>query len=288
MPTSTFNTHKSVYRHYRTMESAQVDEQKLQIILEETDLHITLPAIAPTNEIINLCIEYVQELRLCLKAYALQYPAFQHSLIPIKPEKNAPPLIIGMCQGAKYAHVGPFAAVAGSIAQMIAQKIANLLRDLGLPQEVLVENGGDTFLISQKERIIGILSNPEQEGELGLRIQKGDCPLSLCSSSATIGHSISFGKSDIVVVRAKNASLADAMATSYGNMLKSAKDINKVLEKAQKDAHIKLPHNPFTEQSDTLPTKPTSQLSGIDGVFLQCEGKIGIWGAMELVAIESD
>ena len=46
-------------------------------------------------------------------------------------------------------------------------------------------------------------------------------PMGICTSSGTVGHSLSFGKADAVCVKAKSVSLADAAATAIGNMVKS-------------------------------------------------------------------
>ena len=41
--------------------------------------------------------------------------------------------------------------------------------------------------------------------------------MGICTSSGTVGHSISFGKADSVTVFAPSASVADALATSIAN-----------------------------------------------------------------------
>ncbi len=59
--------------------------------------------------------------------------------------------------------------------------------------------------------------------------------LGVCTSSGTVGHSVSLGNADAVVVFAKEASIADAAATSIGNFAVGKEDeiINKCLEKAE-------------------------------------------------------
>jgi len=357
-------------RNYRKIESFHKDEQKFQIMLEETDLLITIPKYINTEQAVEKCFQYISHLRQELKSYILIDPSFQHSLKPITSPTTAPSIVRAMCQAAKYAHVGPFAAVAGSIAQMtslmliawITQENEQVLKQKtqkdeqkiqkhaskaleqkeeeninkqdfekkfgqenqtkkdekplvpyknSKPIDVIVENGGDIYLHSQKERIVGILSKPTEGESLGIKIHSGEFPVSICSSSSKIGHSLSFGNGDIAMVRAKNAALADALATAYCNMLKTSKDINKVIERAQKDAQIKIPNNPFDNDDffnflneknvltqklfienalpnngshrNTLPQN--NPLGGLEGVFLQCDGHIGAWGKIELVAL---
>jgi hypothetical protein len=54
----------------------------------------------------------------------------------------------------------------------------------------------------------------------------------VCTSSGTVGHSLSFGRAEAVTVVSPNATLADAFATAYGNLVKRAEDIEKVLAQA--------------------------------------------------------
>ena len=59
--------------------------------------------------------------------------------------------------------------------------------------------------------------------------------MGICTSSGTVGHSISFGRSDSVTVFADEASIADALATSIANEAVGKQDHDAVqnsLEKA--------------------------------------------------------
>ena len=49
------------------------------------------------------------------------------------------------------------------------------------------------------------------------KIKHEKTPLGICTSSGTVGHSISFGRADAVTVFASEASVADAHATSIAN-----------------------------------------------------------------------
>lgn len=270
------NIYKSPYRWYRTEKIQTSSEQKIQIIVEETDLLITLTNQADTNEITLFCTQKICEIRNIIKFWVQMYPNIQHSLDPVVCPANAPACIAAMCSAGTYAHVGPFAAVAGTVAQYIATELHIYLQKKGFPNDVIVENGGDIYCFSEKDRIIGILANPSEHCMLGLAVKKEQFPLAVCSSSATIGHSLSFGKGDLALVSAKNASLADALATRYGNLLKSKQDINAVLEQAQKDYRIQIEDNPFLAENFR---------HGLCGVFVQIDETIGAWGEIELTAI---
>jgi len=148
------------------------------------------------------------------------------------------------------------AAGAGASAQRVAEGL------LPLSPDVLVENGGDIYLCSTRERNVGLLQNPEAGADLGIRLPKESFPVSICSSSATIGHSLSLGRGDLVAVRAANACLADAAATSLCNMLRHAPDLNRVLGRGKTLAGF-----------------------GVQGILAIIEGNLGIWGDLELVAL---
>ena len=148
------------------------------------------------------------------------------------------------------------AAVAGSVAQFTAEAVAAESPD------ILVENGGDVFMLSTRDRTAALLAEPESGARLGLSLAREDFPLSLCSSSGRIGHSLSLGRGDLVVVRSQSAPLADAAATALANLLNGPEDLDRLADQACQWEH-----------------------AGLDGVFAQCGGKLAVWGRMELVVI---
>lgn len=269
--------YQSPYRTYRLDTVNRKNEQKIQIIIEETDLLITVSNAVNKEELIDFCTKEIHELRNILKFWINLYPKIKDSLDPIEAPNNAPDFLAAMCEAGNFAHVGPFAGVAGTIAQFIATKIYYYLQEKNNCSDVIVENGGDIYAFSSRERCIGIMANPAEKCMLGLKITKEQFPLAICSSSATIGHSLSFGQGDLALILAKNASLADALATRYGNLLRTKQDINHILTQAKQDYHIKMTDNPFLDNS---------KKSGLSGVFLQIDENIGAWGEIELTAIE--
>lgn len=250
-------------RNYRKLVTKQNNMHSMQLVVAETDLWISLTAGLAEDFVRKQAMEAVRELRGQLELWIKLDPNFRHSLSPIPEPANAPDIVRRMIRAGHSMGVGPFAAVAGSIAQMVAEKLALLLREHGLEENVIIENGGDIYLISKKDRVVALLPMPEQHAELAISIAAEDFPLSLCASSATIGHSLSFGQGELTVVRAKSAALADAAATAYNNRLKCADDIPRVLKLAENDAQL-----------------------GIEGVFVQCHSHMGVWGKMEITAVQ--
>jgi len=70
------------------------------------------------------------------------------------------------------------------------------------------------YLASSKERMIGIYAGHSPLSlKIGIVISPEETPLGICTSSGTVGHSLSFGEADAVCILSKSAALADAVAT---------------------------------------------------------------------------
>ena len=97
--------------------------------------------------------------------------------------------------------------------------------------EVIVENGGDIYLKTKEHRKIGVFAGKSPFSEkICLEIAPEDTPLGVCTSSGTVGHSLSLGKADAAVILADDAFLADAVATATGNRVKTWEDIDAAIE----------------------------------------------------------
>ncbi len=119
------------------------------------------------------------------------------------------------------------AAVAGVNAQIAAEKAVSEGAD-----EAVVENGGDIYLFSRKEVILSLHSGNTVFGDrLALRITPDIMPVSVCSSSSTMGHSKSFGKCDLATAVSVDGALADAAATLCCNLVKKEEDMQAALDK---------------------------------------------------------
>ena len=147
-----------------------------------------------------------------------------------------------------------------SVAGAIAQFVGVALRPFS--DSVIVENGGDCYLDLIEETTVGIFAGPESPftGKIAVKLGAQRFPTGICTSSGTIGHSLSFGKTDAVTVISPDAALADAAATRLGNMVKTRADINKALELA-------------------------SSIPSIEAVLILIKDKMGAWGNIEIVAI---
>ena len=242
----------SSHRAYRETITPRQGEVTFQVVLEQTDLFVTAE-----HDLSGPILDLVRQMRGELKNFMLLTPGFRESLRPVPAPENAPLIAQEMARAAELCNVGPMAAVAGSFAHLVAQHFATQ------SPNIIVENGGDITMFSTRERVVALLGEPESGARLGLRIPKGDFPVSLCGSSATIGPSLSLGKGELVVVRSKSGAFADAAATNLANLIDTSDDLDLVLRRAKELAPL-----------------------GLDGVFAQAGGKLAVWGKMELVALE--
>ncbi|MEW6219394.1 MAG: UPF0280 family protein [Thermodesulfobacteriota bacterium] len=222
-----------------------------QVTVRETDLAVLAPEDR-SSETRQLVLRY----RAQLEGYIAGQPGFLTSFSPLPPDRSAPPLVRAMLEAGAAAAVGPMAAVAGAIAEGVG-------RDLLAAgcQEVVIENGGDIFLARQAAVVAGLFAGRSPlSGRIGIRIPASAMPCGLCTSSATVGHSVSLGRADAATVLAASAALADACATALGNLVKEAADITPALERIR-------------------------AIPGVTGALVVLGEHLGAAGAMELVPL---
>jgi hypothetical protein len=194
--------------------------------IAESDLFISSDA-SLTNE----AMESLGRHRHSLETYIKNHPEFCTSLLPLDEDKLAPPIIRDMLSKSKICGVGPMASVAGAVSEFVGNDL------LSYCENVIIENGGDIFLKSKKELTVSVYAGESPLSyKINFVIKPEKTPLGVCTSSATVGPSLSFGKADAVCVISKSATLADAAASAIGNRVKSKSDIKNSL-----DFGIKIP-----------------------------------------------
>jgi len=177
--------------------------QAFSLCQEQSDLYIaaTHPNPAAAERALTQArAEVFEALRMA--------PEFGASLVPL--DFIGPALPTAMARACAACGVGPMAAVAGAVAQAVGQSQDG---------EVIVENGGDLYLHLTRSRVIGLFAGDKSpfSGRLGLHIGPGTW--GLCTSSGTLGHSLSFGRADAAVILSADPLLADAAATALGNQI---------------------------------------------------------------------
>ena len=170
-----------------------------------------------------------QRLYDLLEAHFSSDPDFMTSLDPLAlpVKKKLASELVDMMKCGLATGTGPMSSVAG----LFAKKTGELLLAGYNPPELVIENGGDLWICNKEELLAGIYagSSPFSE-KIALAIPPGTW--GVCSSSGVFGHSYSRGKADVVTVVCRDATLADAWATSLANMIGKSRDVDIALEKA--------------------------------------------------------
>jgi ApbE superfamily uncharacterized protein (UPF0280 family) len=206
-------------RRYRTR-MARPGLIGFPVAVKETDLWVL--AVQDFSAKVR---EVVLQERQQLEAYIAKHPGFVTALAPWPEDHFAPPVVRDMIAAAGLAGVGPMAAVAGALAARVGRQL------LPLSPEVIVENGGDIFLaIAQPATVALWAGKSPLSRRVGLKLDPSLSPLGVCTSSATVGHSLSFGRADAACVLAPSAALADAAATALGNRVQGPDTITPALE----------------------------------------------------------
>ncbi len=236
-------------RFYRSWSKSK-DLVSFEITVKETDLFISAD-----KDLSAQAESAVKEIREDIERYIKLYPRFKTSLTPLPDDKKAPLVIRRMLKASSKAAVGPMAAVAGAIAEIAAKQL------LDKTSQIIAENGGDIYILSKSTRTIGVFAGESPlSNKLGIEISAKDTPCGICTSSATVGPSLSFGRADAAVIYSRDCALADAAATAVGNIVKSKDDIKKGLNLAQ-------------------------DIKGVEGALIIIKDAFGAWGKIKIVDI---
>ncbi len=221
------------------------------VVVKETDLLISASSALET-----VAREHILTCRHHIENYIAHYPEFLKTLHPWRVLGPAPAIVRKMADAGEHAGVGPMAAVAGAIAEYVGKEL------LAYSDEVIVENGGDTFFKTHEPVTAGIYAGKSPLSlKVGLRVASDSCPVSLCTSSGTIGHSLSFGKADAVCVMSASCALADAVATAVGNRVQTPRDIQSAIEFGK-------------------------NIPGVTGLVVILGKDMGLWGDLELIPLQ--
>ncbi|GAG74527.1 unnamed protein product [marine sediment metagenome] len=237
-------------RKYRNLIEG-MDLIPFQVKEAESDLYIRA-----NQELSFYTRQMLSNFRGQIESYIYSHPLFKSTLLPYSQDKKAPEIIKSMIHTTALCGVGPMAAVAGAIAEFVGKELLNY------SSEVIVENGGDIFIKSNKMRKVSIFAGESplsQRIVLRIRAQENYC--GICTSSGTVGPSLSFGQADAVTVISDSVLLADAAATAVGNIIKTRKVIEQGLIYAQK-------------------------IKGVKGVVIIKDDKMGLWGDINFSVVK--
>lgn len=246
-----YRKRSDVERNYRSF--SVNDLLKYRIIVGESDLWVL------SGQNLKAELErFLKFYRRQLKEYIDSHPGFLQALTPWPEDHQAPEIVQSMIWASKLAGVGPMAAVAGTIAAVIGRKF-----DPEAVPELIIENGGDIYLRSRKERVVSLFVGAESpfSGKIGVLIPPYPDGIGICTSSGKLGPSLSFGSADAVMIIASEPSLADAAATAGANRVKDSSDLPATISFLQ-------------------------NIPGIKGILIVKDQKIAVWGEVELTPIK--
>ncbi|MBN1625514.1 MAG: UPF0280 family protein [Deltaproteobacteria bacterium] len=220
------------------------------VIVKETDLRVSAQ-----RDLSKETMDKVLLYRHQLENYIKFNPGFLASLTPYRDDPFAPTIIREMIVATRDIGVGPMASVAGAIAHFVGTDL------LMLTDQVIIENGGDIFMKIDRDATVSIFAGGSPLSEkIGIKIPKEMMPVGICSSSGSVGHSLSMGSSDAVTVVSPSAIRADGAATALGNRVRTKKDLDKIPDWAE-------------------------GMAGILGCVAILGDTMATWGDIELVAL---
>ena len=175
------------------------------------------------------------DLRRTMDAYLLMDPQYKAALTPYDAGLEAPNILKDMSCVSHKTGIGPMSAVAGAV----ALRVAEFLKSQFGVKEVIVENGGDIYAEAHSNMDIAVFAGQSPLSEkIGLHISAADFPLGICTSSGTVGPSLSLGRADAVMIVCKDVLLADSYATAMANRIKTVNDLQPVIDHIQNNPDI--------------------------------------------------
>ena len=184
--------------------------------IKETSVWIT----ADEKKHIEVAKDELIRQRRELERFIRWHPLFMLTLecyeFTEKEWEEMPEVARRMVKATEIFNIGPMAAVAGTLAELAVER----MRDAGA-SFAIVDNGGDIAILADREVFVGIYAGESPfSGKIAIKVKPTNAIVGVCTSSATVGHSISFGCADAATVISDGASLADAAATALCNVVK--------------------------------------------------------------------
>jgi len=210
----------------------------------------TAATIEADEEYLGLAEEAMLKAREQVEVYIAKDPYFKATFEPYPVRSDMGEVVKHMCNAAQKADVGPMAAVAGAISQAAVEAMV----DEGC-KHCLVDNGGDIAMRTNRTVTVGLYAGECTPNYLAIEVPATKKMLGICTSSGTVGPSISLGRADLATVISEDVALADACATKLGNLI--------------------------TEDDLTLMDRSIREvlaIKGVKGALVMINGKLGMGG----------
>jgi len=200
-------------------------------IREHYQLRETIATIfAYEQSHIEVAKESIREQRNLLEKFIQADPFFMLTLEPYDIKAgDVPDIIQQMIKTSAVFGIGPMSAVAGVIAKLAVEAMIQ-----AGAVYAIVDNGGDISILNDQTVLVGIYAGTSPIKDLALEVQPRVKPLGICTSSGTVGPSISFGCADAALIVSKDPALADAAATALGNAVQPDRSLEECFKAIDK------------------------------------------------------
>jgi len=126
-----------------------------------------------------------------------------------------------------------------AVAGAVALRVADFIKSSFHVKEVIVENGGDIYAEASSDMDIAVFAGQSPLSErVGLHIPASAFPLGICTSSGTVGPSLSLGRADAMMIVCRDVLLADSYATAMANRIQTINDLQPVMDRIQNTPDI--------------------------------------------------
>jgi len=143
-----------------------------EVKLRETDL-----AIRAHSELSEVASDELRRIRTDIELYGELHPGFIEAMTPVSDDPSAPEVVREMMRCSTSYGVGPMAAVAGAVAEAVGRRL------LEKSPEVVVENGGDVFLLMN--RPVRLMLYSGEESPFGIRARSRCIGMPLLENDST-------------------------------------------------------------------------------------------------------
>ena len=213
-------------RSYRSRFSDD-DRHWFSVKFLESDLRIGVNRDSYLASMEDESYSMLVDLRRSMDAYLLTDPHYKTALIPYDASADAPCILRKMSRVSHRTGIGPMSAVAGAVAEYVADNLSERF----CIREIIIENGGDIYANVRSDLEISVFAGSSPlSNKVGLHIPASAFPLGICTSSGTVGPSLSLGRADAMMIVCPDVLLADSYATAMANRIHAADDLQPVIE----------------------------------------------------------
>ncbi len=220
-------------RTYRNQFSGSL--KSFSVSYKETDLWIGTDNGSYSCSMQQYVLDLVTQMRTEMDAYLQSDTQYRTSLVPYQPKNGAPAIFRFMSKASAKAGIGPMSAVAGAFDKLVADALCTRYGCT----DIVVENGGDIYAKVSHDLDISVFAGQSPLSErVGIHIPAEAFPLGICTSSGTVGPSLSFGKADAMMVVCRDVLLADSYATAMANRIQTVDDLQPVIDLCSNNSDI--------------------------------------------------